>query len=101
MLKTWTAAAVMVLSAGGAAAETGTMHLIAAGPNCYKVKLLESGTKYAVDYASTSIQAVAGWIGILSDGDGHTLDIETDGTRPADCGDGSFYRVTGVTRINQ
>jgi len=98
--KTWIAAAVIALSAKAAIAETGTMHLIGAGPDCYKVTLLESGTKYAVDYASTSGPAAKGLTSILSDGDGNTLIIETDGTQPATCGNGTFYRITGLTRIH-
>ena len=101
MLKRATiAAAAAVLAFGGNSAmatETGTAQLIGAGLNCLKIYIQESGTKYAVDYASTSTSATIGFVAMLADYSGWTtITIETDGTQPKDCSDGTFYRIIGV-----
>ena len=92
------AAAVLAFSSNSAmATETGTSQLIGAGPNCFKIHIQESGTKYAVDYASTATSATIGFLAMLVDYSGWTtITIETDGTQPKDCGDGTFYRIIGV-----
>jgi hypothetical protein len=92
------AAAVLAFSGNSAmATETGTAQLIGAGPNCFKIYIQESGTKYAVDYASTSTSATIGFVSMLVDFSGWTtITIETDGTQPKDCADGTFYRIIGM-----
>lgn len=93
-----TAIAVSLFAGDGArAGETGTSLIKGAGPNCFRIQMQETGTKYAVDYASTSTSATIGFVAMLVDYSGWTtITIETDWTQAKYCADGTFYRITGI-----
>lgn len=98
MKRVATAAVFLAMSGGNVfAGETGTAQLIGAAPTCFQIYVQESGTKYAVGYGLTNTAATIGFVAMLADYAGWTtLTINTDGTQLADCGDGTFYRITGV-----
>ena len=100
LIRTLLAAAV-ALAIGittAAHAETGTSELAGADFYCFRIQIKETGARYAVDYTSTSTPAAIGLIAMLVDYSAWTtITVETDGTY-VDCGDGGFYRLTGVQR---
>jgi hypothetical protein len=95
-MKIMAAVIALGLSGPAMAQDTGTIRFLGAGMNCFKIQIEESGLKYAVDYASTATETAMGWISIFSDYFGTVMTIETDGTQPKDCGNGTFYRITGL-----
>jgi hypothetical protein len=97
-MKIMAAVIALGLSGPAMAQDTGTIRFLGAGMNCFKIQVEKSGLNYAVDYASTAIETAMGWINIFSDsfGNGTVMTIETDGTQPKDCGDGTFYRIIGL-----
>jgi len=100
MIRIITAVSALVLGAGPAMAETGTLALGRADLNCFRVYISETQNAYAVDYASITTRAAAmaatGLISMFVDyAFWSIVTIETDNTQ-VDCGDGIFARVTGI-----
>lgn len=98
-MKSIIVAAVMVagLTGPALAQDRGTVRWVGADLDCFKVRVQESGINYAVDYALTGTETAMGWINMFSDGFNTVMTIDTDGTLAKDCGDGTYYRITGVS----
>jgi hypothetical protein len=87
-------AVLFALTISATADETGTARPAGAGPNCFKITIQESDTKYAVDYTSTNTLAAFSYIALLVDYFYFApFTVETDGIK---CADNASYRITGI-----